>query len=84
MSKEQVMGELETRTTLEILQDSLNDCSQQANPQNEVRYKLIVDPSEDDSLARLLFTFDLLKRTKTHIFVCSNFPGDSSHQKVSH
>ena len=49
----------------------------------EVRYKLIVDPSEDDSLVRLLFSFGVLERKKTRIFMCSDFPGNTQLQKVS-
>ena len=46
--------------------------------QSEVRYKLIIDPSEDDSLVRLLFTFNVLKREQTKIYVCSDLQGDKS------
>ena len=48
----------------------------------EVRYKLIIDSSEDDSLVCLLFSLGVLQRKETRIFVCSNFPGDSQLQKV--
>jgi hypothetical protein len=44
--------------------------------QSEVRYKLIIDPSEDDSLVRLLFTYEVLKRNNTRLYICSDFPGD--------
>ena len=47
-----------------------------------MRYKLIIDPSEDDSLIRLLFSFGVLQRKETRMFVCSDFPGDSQLQKV--
>lgn len=72
------------RSILEILQDSLKDRPQGSMDisENEVRYKLIIDPSEDDSLVRLLFSFDVLERGNTKIFVCSDFPGDSQLQKV--
>ena len=49
----------------------------------EVRYKLIIDSSEDDSLMRLLFSFGVLKREETRMFVCSDFAGDSQLQKVT-
>ena len=49
---------------------------------NEVRYKLIIDPSEDESLTRLLFMFGILKFENTRTFMCSDFPGDSQLQKV--
>ena len=81
------------RHILDILRDSLCDkaTSEQSNEispnvnkstENEVRYKLIIDPSEDDSLVRLLFTSKCLERKSTHIFVSSDLPGDSDLQKV--
>ena len=51
--------------------------------QNEVRYKLIIDPSEDESITQLLFMFGILKREKTRTYMCSDFPGDGQLQKVS-
>lgn len=49
---------------------------------NEVRYKLIIDPSEDDSLVRLLFSQLVLKLDETRVYICSDFPEDS-HLRVS-
>ena len=51
--------------------------------QNEIRYKLIIDPSEDESITRLLFMFDILKREHTRTFMCSDFLGDGQLQKVN-
>ena len=53
------------------------------NTQNEVRYKLIIDPSEDDSITQLLFMFDILQRESTRTYMCSDFFGDGELQKVS-
>ena len=50
--------------------------------ENEVRYKLLIDTSEDESLIRFLFDFGVLDRSKTRIYVCSSFPGDLQEQKV--
>ena len=50
--------------------------------ENEVRYKLIIDPSEDGSLVRLLFSSGVLQRENTRVYVCSDFPGDAQVQKV--
>ena len=50
--------------------------------QNEVRYKLIIDPSEDESVTQLLFMFGILKRDITRTYMCSDFPGDGQLQKV--
>ena len=80
------MNQVQCRGILEVLQASLEDRSQQFSrdtAQTEVRYKLIIDPSEDDSLVRLLFSFGVLQRKETRMFVCSNFPGDSQLQKVT-
>ena len=73
------------RKTLDILRESLKDHPQdgQVLSENEVRYKLIIDPSEDESLVRLLFSSGILERDKTRIFVCSNFPGDGQLQKIN-
>jgi len=51
--------------------------------QNEVRYKLIIDPSEDESVTQLLFMFGILERENTRTYMCSDFPGDGQLQKVS-
>jgi len=79
------------RTIVDILRDSLADKpfstlakrrSLLDHTQHEVRYKLIIDPSEDGSITRLLFMFGILKREKTRTFMCSDFPGDNQLQKV--
>lgn len=77
---------MQCRGILEVLQESLEDCPQQQHldmAETEVRYKMIIDPSEDDSLVRLLFSFGVLQRRETRMFVCSDFPGDSQLQKVT-
>ena len=51
--------------------------------QNEVRYKLIIDPSEDESITQLLFMFGILQRENTRTYMCSDFFGDGELQKVS-
>ena len=50
--------------------------------ENEVRYKLIIDSSEDESVIRFLFTFGVLQRENTRMYICSKFPGDGETQKV--
>ena len=47
-----------------------------------MRYKLIIDGSEDSSVIRLLFTFGVLQRKGTKVYVLSDFPGDVHLQKV--
>ena len=72
------------RLILNVLMESMKDSpsSSQDLTENEVRYKLIIDPSEDDSLVRLLFSFGILERENTRVFVCSDFPGDGQLQKI--
>ena len=74
--------DVKQRSILTVLQESLLDRSEREGGENEVRYKLIIDPSEDSSVVRLLFSFDVLQRDNTRIYVCSNFPGDNQLQKV--
>ena len=69
---------------LEVLYDSLKDQPQLHSRENEVRYKLVIDSSEDNSLLRLLFAFGILKEKDTRTYVCSDFPGDSHQQMVLH
>ena len=71
------------RSILEVLKESLNDHPEGGRDENEVRYKLVIDPTEDNSLMHLLIAFGVLKREKTRIYVCSDFPGDSHIQKVT-
>ena len=75
---------VQKRNILTVLKDSLKDRPSQGQDlaENEVRYKLIIDPSEDDSLVRLLFFLGVLDRESTRMYVCSDFPGDSHIQKV--
>ena len=68
---------------LDILKDSLQDHAKSetdavhSSIQSEVRYKLIIDPSEDDSLVRLLFMYGVLEEKKTRLYICSDFAGES-------
>ena len=78
---------LKQRNVIEILQDSLQDKPNRSlhgdqETYDEVRYKLVIDPSEDDSLSRLLLMYKILDPKKTRTFVCSDFPEDSHLQKV--
>lgn len=69
---------------LDILHDSVKDQPQLHSEDNEVRYKLVIDSSEDNSLLRLLFAFGVLKEKDTRTYMCSDFPGDTHQQNVSH
>lgn len=72
-------SDVRKRDTVQILKESLRDAP---TIQDEVRYKIIIHSSEDDSLVRLLFKFKVLERQNTRIYMCSDFPGDSELQKV--
>ena len=56
----------------------------QTSIQSDVRYKLIIDSSGDDSLVRLMFNFGILQEKKEllKIFVCSELAGDR-HAEVN-
>ena len=83
------LNKLKQRSIIEILRNSLADKpnysqSSDENTQNEVRYKLIIDPSEDESITRLLFMFGILKHENTRTYICSDFLGDRKLQKVNY
>ena len=81
-----------SRNIIEVLRESLEDKSiRPVNRKNkqgeeeeliEVRYKMIIDPSEDDSLTRLLYHYNILNIKDTRMFIGSDFPGDGELQKV--
>ena len=62
-----------------ILKNSLNEIS---SMEDEVRYKIIIHSSEDDSLVRLLFQLNVLERQNARIYIRSDFPGDTELQRV--
>ena len=72
-------AEVRRRDVVQVLKDSLNDTP---TTEDEVRYKIIIHSSEDDSLVRVLFQHKLLERENTRIYMCSDFPGDTELQKV--
>ena len=45
--------------------------------ENNVRYKLIIDNSEDDSVVRHLLTCGVLDQRRTQMVACSDFPEES-------
>lgn len=65
-----------------MLRDSLVDHAKDLSAENEVRYKLIIESSGDESLVRLLFSFGVLDRDSTRIHVCTTFLGDADTEKV--
>ena len=67
---------------LDTIKASLEDHNPDLTLENEIRYKLLIDTSGDESIIRFLFAFRVLERSKTHIYVCSKFPGDTETQKV--
>ena len=72
-------ADVRRRDAVQVLKDSLKDTP---TTEDEVRYKIIIHSSEDDSLVRVLFQHKLLERQNTRIYMCSDFPGDSELQKV--
>ena len=72
-------ADVRRRDAVQVLKDSLKDTP---TTEDEVRYKIIIHSSEDDSLVRVLFQHKLLERENTRIYMCSDFPGDTELQKV--
>jgi len=72
-------ADVRRRDAVQVLKDSLKDTP---TTEDEVRYKIIIHSSEDDSLVRVLFQHKLLERQNTRIYMCSDFPGDTELQKV--
>ena len=78
-----------SRNVLEIMHDSFKDLPtadmKKSGSQSgeigilnhEVRYKLIIDSSEDDSAVRVLFAYGILGKQNSRMFVCSEFPEES-------
>lgn len=77
------LEEVNFRNILDVLKDSLEDRPLSYTVQNEVRYKIIIDPSEDSSLVRFLFSFGVLDRANTRTLCCSGFLGNSRADKAS-
>ena len=67
----------------EIVRSSVNDLPSDLTVENEVRYKLIIDSSEDLSLSRFLFIYKVLSRMKTKLLLGTKFPCDGELEKVS-
>lgn len=76
------MEGISPRNPVDVLIESLNDHPQSMAANNEVRYKLLIDPSEDDSVIKLLFSCNILSREMTRLYMCSDFPEDGHLQKV--
>lgn len=66
------------RSILEILDESLQDKCDRST--GYVRFKLIIDPNEDDSMISFLFKYGILKKERTKQFICSKLFGE--RQKV--
>lgn len=71
----------EFRSVTEILRNSLLETPVNISGYGEVRYKLLIDPSEDSSLIRYMFTFGILRMENTRVHMCSTL-GDSHLEKV--
>ena len=73
------------RGILEVLRDSMQDKPRAVDDltENAIRYKLIIDPSADDSLLRILFSIGLFQRDNVRMFNCSDSSSDGELQKVN-
>lgn len=73
----------EQRGILDVFKESIEDKPQDMMDYNAVRYKLVIDPSEDNSLIRLLFSSKTVKRENLRMFICSDFPSDGEIQMIN-
>lgn len=76
------LSQVKVRSVLAVMKNSLETHRKDLSAENEVRYKLIIDSSEDESVIRFLFSFGILQRKTTRVYFCSKFPGDGEAQKV--
>ena len=90
-------NDLSHKNVLKIVGDSLEDLPSSSHQTVEtetrpdllsytdhgIRYKLIIDESEDDSAVRFLFACGALSKPKTRMFACSEFI-EESHMHVSY
>ena len=77
--------EVDRRSIVNVLKSSLSDKPTKdhlTDEANKVRYKLLIDSSEDESVRRLLFSFKIVDPSTTKTYMCSDFPEDSEVQKV--
>ena len=74
---------MQRSSLIEILRSSFKlHYMRDLSSENQTRYKLLIDSSEDQSLIRLLFKFEILERKSTKIISCSKLPGDGESLKV--
>ncbi len=76
------INEFQLNGNLQSFEDSLSDIPEKYDTENEVRYKLLIDSTGDDSLVRSLYSVGILDRQNTRMFMCSNFPADGELQKI--
>ena len=76
------LDQIHSKGNLTAFQESLDDIPKKYDAENEVRYKLLIDSSDDDSLVRTLFSVGILDRMNTRMFLCSDFPEDGELQKI--
>ena len=74
---------MNARGMIDILRDSLSQSQSKDTQKNAARYKLIIDPSKDNSLIRYLFKYDIVEKKNTRMFMCSDAFSDEDVQKVS-
>lgn len=81
--------QMKKRNLLEVVDESLHDLplslegenhhemEEIGYTENNVRYKLFIDSSEDSSAVRYLFFCNILDRKETQLVTCSDFPEES-------
>ena len=74
---------ISSKGVIDVLRDSMQDQPEQEFETNPVRYKLIIDPSEDNSLHHIIFPVKFSDNKKVRMFFCSDFPNDGELEAVN-
>ena len=73
-----------SKGVVEVLLDSMHDQPKQEFETNPVRYKLIIDPSQDNSLHHIIFPVKFSdNKNNVRMFFCSDFPSDGELESVN-
>ena len=70
---------------LDIFEETINDSPKDLTEfeTTPIRYKLVIDKSDDISLIRIIFSLNSMKKRKVRIFFCSDFSEDSELEMVN-
>ena len=75
----------QSENILDIFEETINDSPKDLTEfeTTPIRYKLVIDKSDDNSLIRIIFSLNSMKKQKVRIFFCSDFSEDSELEIVN-